>query len=138
MHMLLKQARHFMRMHATMENGVLLVAALIAASLLWNTVNSLQRNFQLQQQVDLTKQENELIALENDTLEFQKRYYQSSEYMELMAREKLNKIAPGERVIILPPAPEAEAERAARAPRQERTNFEQWLYFFFGEQKEQR
>ena len=117
-----------------MENGVLAVAAIIALSLLWNTMATLQRNFVLQQQVDITQQEVELLELETANLEFQQKYYESEEFLELSARERLGKIAPGEKVMMLPPVAE-EQEVTTKPKRQQRSNFEQWVYFFFGQRQ---
>lgn len=135
MHTLIHKFKLAIRPQLTMENGVLLVALLIAASFLWNTMDALQRNYQLQRQVDIMKQEVALYELENQTLEFQKKYYQSAEYIELSARQRLNKAAPGEKVIILPPVQEKQQKPglALRAKNNE-TNFEQWIHFFFGGQ----
>lgn len=121
----------------SLEDGVLLVALLVAASLLWNTIGAMQRNFQLQQRVDVMAQETELLSLETQNLEFQKKYHESPEFMELSARENLGLVAEGEKVIILPKQTEPQAETVALPARETRGNFEQWLYFFFGRSDEQ-
>lgn len=135
--MLFHRSRQFITRNATYENGVLVVAMLIALSLVWNTVSALGRNFELQQQVDLLQTENELFALENQTLEFQKKYYQSAEYIELSARERLGKSAPGEKVLMLPKAQEPAADAASGQVAQisERSNFDQWMYFLFSDKR---
>ena len=125
--------RNYVVHNANYENGVLLVALLIALSLLWNTVGALGRNFELQQQVDTLATEIEILHLENDTLRFQRLYYESSEYIELSARERLGKAAPGEKLIILPKVeepPETDEVPVSRLASQ--SNFDQWMYFFFG------
>ncbi len=135
MHTLFHKFKLAIKPQLTTENGVLIVALLIAASFLWNTMGALQRNYQLQRQVDIMEQEAALYELENQTLEFQKKYYQSAEYIELSARQRLNKAAPGEKVIILPPSQEKPAQTPTAAlTNKSETNFEQWIRFFFGGQ----
>lgn len=133
MHTLIHSFKRTIQPQLNTENGVLLIALLIAAGLLWNTMQTLQRNFQLQQRVDVMRQEVELTELENQTLEFQQKYYQSAEYLELSARQRLNRAAPGEKIVLLPAAPvdQKEVARQAAALTQQ-SNFEQWVEFFFG------
>lgn len=123
----------------TLNNGVLVIALLMAGVWAWSTIEAIQRNFKLQQQVDALQQQIAVSELENKTLQLQKKYYDSPEYLELSARQRLNKAAPGEKVLILPPntvkpaaeeQPEAGAE--GTAPITQRSNFAQWMYFLFG------
>jgi cell division protein FtsB len=132
---LFRHTRHFIQRNASYENGVLVVALLIASSLVWNTVGALGKNFELQQRVDLLATEIDLFKLENETLEFQKKYYESDEYIELSARERLGKSLPGEKVLILPPVKAIPEEKDTAQPARisDRSNFDQWMYFFFGD-----
>lgn len=121
---------------ATLNNCVLLVALLVASSWAWSTVEAIQRNFKLQQQVDSLAQQIAVQELENKSQQLQNKYYQSPEYLELSARERLNKAAPGEKVVILPPntvapAPANDAQ-VTETPITSRSNFAQWMYFLFG------
>jgi cell division protein FtsB len=126
--------------HITINNGVLFIALLIGFSWMWSTVEAIQRNFKLQQQVDAMSQQNAVQELENKSQALQNKYYQSPEYMELSARERLNKSAPGEHVIILPqntvkPAPESDIAVVTEEPITARSNFAQWMYFLFGKKR---
>jgi cell division protein FtsB len=131
--------RHIVRKlkeHATLNNGVLAVALLIGSSWAWSTVEAIQRNFKLQQQVDALGQQIAVQELENKSQSLQNKYYQSPEYIELSAREGLNKVLPGESVIILPPntvRPASEVDiPTSDVPVTSRSNFAQWMYFLFG------
>ena len=120
----------------TLNNGILAVALLITVSWVWGTVDAIERNFTLQQQVDSITQQNGYAELENETLKFQQAYYKTNEYLELSARERLNKALPGEKVLILPPntissTPPTEVKSTV-VPLSKRSNFEQWMYFLFG------
>ena len=95
---LLNRYRHYL----TIQNGTIVVAFLISMGWVWGTVQTLQKNFTYQQQVDTLTQNVELEKLRNQNLKFQQQYYQSDEFLELSARQRLGKASPGEKLIILP------------------------------------
>lgn len=120
----------------TLNNVVLVVAVFITLSWLWGTIQAIQKNFVLQQKVDDLKQEISVDQLENQTLQFQQKYLNSSEYLELNARAHLNKAMPGEKVVNLPPntvAASPEKNTASTVGIKSRSDLEQWLYFLFGQ-----
>lgn len=125
---------HRLRSHLTLNNGVLLVALLVTASWVWGTVGAIQQNFILQQEVDSLEQQIAFQELENQTLQFENQYYGSKEYLELSARTHLNKANAGEKLVILPPntVSDAPTTQSSVTPIEQRTNFQQWLYFLFG------
>lgn len=135
--MTLRQFANKVKQHANINNGVLIIALLIAASWVWSTIEAIQRNFVLQQQVDSLKQEIALDELRNKTISFQNKYYATAEYIELSARERLNKASPDEKVLILPPntkkADVTATNMQAATPITDRSNFDQWMYFLFGD-----
>lgn len=95
---------------------------------------ALQKNFMYEQEVTNMKNAIELAELEKQSLELEQGYYKSDEYLDLSARERLNKAQPGEHLIVLPKSAETPIVEKGRAvPVAERSNFEQWLFFFFGE-----
>ena len=109
---------------------------LIAISLIWNTIGVVQKNYGLQAQVDKLEDEIAILELQNQQLKYDIEYFKTDEYLELAAREKFNKKAPGERVVALPendtPDPLTEEEQAElKAKPQHVENLEQWLYFLF-------
>ena len=123
--------------YLTLNNVVILVAFLIAASWVWGSLGMMQRNYSLQKEVDFKKRQLQLTELQRDKLELQKRYYQTAEYQELAVRETLGLVRPGERVLVLPPNSDA-AKKAdvvssdvAVVPVQT-SNIEQWINFLFG------
>lgn len=128
--------------HFNLNNGVLLIALLIASGWVWNTVEAIQRNFQLQQKVDLLRQELSVLELQNKTIDFQNKYYKSDEFLELSARERLNKAGKGEKLLMLPANTKHAAkdevvlvDNLASTPISERSNLDQWMYFLFGKDK---
>ena len=121
--------------HFSVKNGVLLIALLLMISWVWGTVDAIQKNFELQRQVDTLSQQIGYQELENETLGFENQYYQSNEYLRLSAREHLSKAEPGEKLLTLPPNTVHDSPVAAApvtTPITKRSNFQQWLYFLFG------
>jgi len=119
------------------QNGTVVIALLIALGWVWGTVTTLQKNFNYQRQVDQLSAEVELDKLRNQNLAFQQKYFQSSEFLELSAREKLGKVAPGEKVIILPDSRDVKdtvkpTETVLTGQAEVPSNFQQWVRFFFG------
>ncbi len=125
--------------YLTFNNVVIAVAFLVAASWAWGSLQAMQRNFALQKEVDQKRRILALTELQKESLELEKRYYQTDEYRELAARETLGLVMPGERVIILPAnspdvvaADKAAANPSALPAQQQTSNMEQWLNFLFG------
>lgn len=124
--------------YLTMNNVVLVVALLIAASWTWGSIGAMQRNYRLQKDLDNKERQLQLVQLETDTLRFQQNYYRSDEYKELAVRERLGLVFPGEKVLILPPNSEAAKNadenygRVAIATPVQASNMEQWINFLFG------
>lgn len=128
------QIRLFIRHHYTLNNIVIGVAVLIALAWTWNTVGALQNNFRLQRQVDSLSQEVERDTLQSQNAALENQYYASDEYLDLQARQHLNKATPGESVLILPANTAHDTTSAADtlANQAPPGNFQLWLNFFFG------
>ncbi len=123
--------------YLTFNNVVIAAAFLIAASWVWGSLEVMQRNYALQKEVDLKQRQLQLTELQRDSLELQKKYYQTDEYKELAVRDTLGLVKPGEKLLILPDN-SAEA-KAADAPvaqvvrvQEAEPNLQQWLNFLFG------
>jgi cell division protein FtsB len=136
MKQMLKSLVRRIRQVATLNNAVLLVALLIASTWVWSTIEAIQHNFKLQQQVDALTQQIAVEELQNKTLELQRAYYSSDQYLELSARERLGLAQPGEKVVILPPNTVKPLEQTTAKQTEDtisqRSNFAQWMYFLFG------
>lgn len=117
---------------------VIAVAFLIAASWVWGSLGVMQRNYDLQKDLDYKKRELQLAQLQATSLELEGRYYKTAEYQELAAREDLGLVIPGEAVLILPPNSQAakDADNVATvqtvATGQQISNLGQWMNFLFG------
>lgn len=121
----------------TFNNIVIATAFVIAAGWVWGSLDVMQRNYGLQREVDLKRRQLTLTELKKDSLELQKKYYETDEYKELAARESLGLVLPGEKTLVLPPNSEEAKKidtpvRQAAAPEETTSNLEQWLNFLFG------
>jgi cell division protein FtsB len=128
---------HVTHNYLTLNNLVILIAFAIAAGWAWGSVNVMQRNYGLQHELDSKKQQLQVADLEAQTLQFEKKYYQSDEYKELEARKRLGLATSGEHVVILPPNSQAalESDKQTVAPTVaviKTSNFQQWINFLFG------
>jgi hypothetical protein len=131
---------HIRHNYVTMNNLVVLVAFLIAASWAWGSIGVLQKNYTLQKVVDEKRARAKLIELQAETLVYEQKYYRSTEYQELAVRERMGLALPGERVLILPPnsaAAKGKSQAVALGSSSskqsiEPDNLQQWVNFLFG------
>ena len=129
---------HVRHRYLTMNNIVIAVAFLIGLSWAWGSIGMMQRNYGLQKEVDTKARNLKLAELETQNLQYEQRYYQSSEYQELEVRKRLGLANPGEHVLILPPnTQQAKAADAVVANKPARileptSDFQQWMNFLFG------
>lgn len=131
----------FRHKYWTFNNVVIAVAFLIVAGWVWGSLQVMQRNYNLQKEVDFKQRQLELTQLQKDSLNLQKKYYESDEYRELALRDSMGLVMPGEKLLILPPNSEAakHVDQTAKTANdqvvgsQAQTgNLEQWLNFLFG------
>ena len=120
-----------------MNNVVIAVALIIGASWAWGSIGMMQRNYGLQKEIDTKNRQEKLVELETQSVEYQQKYYQSSEFQELSARKYLGLAAPGEKVLVLPPntntAKSTDTGAVQSTPRTTPpSNIEQWTNFLFG------
>ena len=129
---------HIRHTYFTLNNVVIFVAFLIAASWIWGSLGVMQRNYGLQKEVDYKKRELQLAQLETTSSELEQHYYQTAEYQEVAVREDLGLALPGERVLILPPNSQAVKDADTKASLRidvvpvQTTNLQQWINFLFG------
>ena len=128
----------FRHKYLTLNNVVVTVALIIAASWVWGSLGVMQRNYDLQKEVDYKQRQLQLTQLETSNMELEQRYYKTAEYQELAARQTLGLALPGEKVLILPPntAAAKAADQATQAQTanvsSQTSNFQQWVKFMFG------
>lgn len=130
---------HIRHKYFTLNNVVILLAFSIAAGWVWGSLGVMQRNYDLQKEVDLKQRQLQLAQVETSSLELEQRYYKTREFQELAAREDLGLGLPGESILILPPNSQAakDADKALSSKKtvavEQVSNFQQWVNFLFGE-----
>ena len=129
---------HIRHRYITPNNLVIVVAFVIGAGWAWGSVGVMQRNFDLQKEIDSKQRQQLLLELETESLAYQQNYYKTAEYQELAARERLGLGMAGEKALVLPPNTDAAKQADQVAIRQstvsekQPTNFTQWMNFLFG------
>lgn len=120
----------------------LLAFGVIALLVTWSGVKSIQTNYELQKQIAELTQQNSVKQLEKTNLELRNEYLKTDQYLELAARQKFGKAAPGETVYIVPKTvalansvelkakQDVKAEKEADKPTYQK-NLEAWGDFFF-------
>ena len=106
----------------------------------WSGIKAIQTNYGLEKQVSQIQQQNEIAKLENENLALQNAYYNTSQYLEVSARENFGLAKPGETVLLVPkdvalshtvaqPSAEETIISAKDLPFWQ-TNFRDWMNFF--------
>ena len=132
---------HLKHRYLTVNNAVIAIAFIIAASWAWGSIEVMQRNYRLAQELNYKQRQAQLVELEAENLAFEQKYYQSREYQELAARDRLGLAMPGEKALVLPPNSQKaiEYDQVATpkvASEAQPDNFAQWLDFLFGGNRE--
>jgi cell division protein FtsB len=123
--------------YVSLQNVTVAVALVVAMGWMWGTVSVLQKNYLLQRSIDDYDQQVQLAQLETDTMAYQQQYYRSQEFLDMSARDKLDKASPGEHLVRLPISDVPPEQRQAITGSVIRdagrpSNFQQWMRFFFG------
>jgi len=84
------------------RNVGLYIFVLIVLAIAWSGAKTLQKNYELQKQISVLKQQNNVLGLYNQTVDLQNKFYQTNQYLELAARQNLGLAAPGETVLLVP------------------------------------
>ena len=131
-----KLVYHIRHKYLTLNNMVIAIAFLIAASWIWGSLGMMQRNYSLQKDVDYKKRLLELTQLQRDNLSLQKNYYQTAEYQEIAVRDSLGLVRQGEKALVLPnnsqAAIDADTAKVSQTTQTKTSNLEQWVNFLFG------
>lgn len=123
------------------RNAGMLVFIVIVLLVSWSGVKSIQTNYGLQKQIATLQQQNEVQKLQNTNRALQNKYYTSSQYREVLARENLGLAAPGETELLISKdvalahtvaQPGRAAPTPSEVPKQPfwQRNFQAWINFF--------
>lgn len=128
----------FKQKYVNINNAVIFVALIIAANWAWGALSVMQRNYNLQKELDDKKKQLIVAQLDTETAKLAQRYYKTREYQELAVRGHLGLVLPGERVLVLPANSQAAKNEAlslqstSTTTDQKDSNFSQWMNFLFG------
>ena len=86
------------------RNIGLYIFGIIVLAIAWSGAKTVQSNYELQKHISTLKQQNDVLSLQNQNTDLENRYYNTSQYLELSARQNLGLAAPGESVLIVPQA----------------------------------
>jgi cell division protein FtsB len=122
-----------------------LVFVVIVLLISWSGIKTIQTNYGLQKQISALQQQNSLQRLQNDNLALKNQYYDSSQYLEIAARQNFGLAAPGEKEIVVPESVAlantvelASAKKSTQAtPPAYQQNFQSWVNFFLHRQNSQ-
>jgi cell division protein FtsB len=123
------------------RNAVFVLFVIIAFSLVYNTLKVIQRNYELQQQVDKLAAEVALIEIQNQNLKYNIEYYKTDAYLEVEAKRRFNLAESGEKVVLLPKDGDEEPEKfsssgieitTSKPKAKYQENLDSWLTFIFG------
>ncbi|KKU79713.1 MAG: hypothetical protein UY05_C0023G0005 [Candidatus Peregrinibacteria bacterium GW2011_GWA2_47_7] len=116
---------------------VLLLEFLLVSYMLYVLMSSVYRSYQIDRHIEQFELENTQLAVENEQLSKDFKYYTSPEYKDKIAKQSLGLVNPGEEVIVLP-ADETvvvsliEQEQESNERRWDSyTNAQKWWIFFF-------
>ena len=129
---------HIRHRFFTLNNIVMVIALLIAASWVWGSVQAMERNYALQKDLNRKERQLKLIKLQTATLQYEQNYYKSDEFKELAVRERLGLVKPGEKVLILPPNSKTaqnidkKLSKKTTTSQVQPSNMQQWINFLFG------
>ncbi len=86
---------------------------------------------QVNQEIRSLEEEKERLEKENQQLERQKRYYQSPEFIEREARDKLGLTKKNDLILIIPTPPDLSALKPKGKSYHQLTPWQQWWQLFF-------
>ena len=136
MNLKLRRFYHRIKHYFTLNNVVIVVGFLIAASWVWGSLQAMQRNYTLEHEVETKKQQLQIAKLQTENLQLEQNYYKTAEYQELVMRDSLGYAMPGEHQLILPAnsdaAKKADSTNTQTPTVQATSNIEQWMIFLFG------
>jgi hypothetical protein len=138
LHLKLNQLRYWVK-HSlfSKERIMFLLLPTMFVFLLYFSVQSITKNWNLQQTLNTKLQEKQLMELKVSNMKLENQYYASEEYQELMARKLQDKKANGETMVMLPINSEIAKQKHANQKfssnksEQDNSNFHQWMRFLF-------
>ena len=119
----------------TVENIVLCLAVILCLVWAYQSIVAMTKNWELAETLSERRKELELLTIEVEAAELENEYYKTEEYQELAARKYLDKILPGEKMVVMPDNSEAAKNKYKVEEKQVEeknySNFEKWMLYLF-------
>ena len=119
----------------SVENVFLLASIALCLVLTYQSVVAMSRNWELSEKLRAERKELELLTVETEASELENEYFKSDEYQELLARRNLDKLFPGEKMVVLPEnsveAMSKYKSTSSAKKEKEYSNFEKWMMYLF-------
>lgn len=121
----------------TIENVVLLVAIVLCLNWTYSSIEAMNKNWELSENLRAVQKNLELKKVEIETAELENSYYETDEYKELAARKFAGKQLEGENMVYMPENSEtarnkhADEVAAYVEEKKEYSNFEQWMMYLW-------
>ncbi len=116
---------------------VLIVGFFIVAYMLYNLAVSIYENYQIEKHIAEFEARNEELQNENQQKQDDLAYFISEEYIDKIAKQNLNLVNPGEKVIVIPDedlivlSQDEDTEALSEQIRASWSNPKKWWKFFF-------
>ena len=116
---------------------VLIVGFFIVAYMLYNLAVSIYENYQIEKHIAEFEARNEELQSENKQKQDDLAYYISDEYIDKIAKQNLNLVNPGEKIIVIPDedlivlSQDEDTEALSEQIRASWPNPKKWWKFFF-------
>lgn len=121
----------------TIENVVLIFAILFGLFCTYRSIEAMNRNWELAENLRASERALELKKIEIETAELENAYYETDEYKELAARKFAGKQLEGENMVYMPEnSEEAKNKHATEVAtnaeeKKEYSNFEKWMIYLW-------
>ncbi len=122
------------------KNLGLYAVFIIALSVTWSSIKIIEKNYQLEKQINQLQQEVSIQDQTNKNQKLKNEYFKTDAYLELAARKYFGKANPGEKLVLVPADvsqkyihPEAEpatAKTVIRTAPRFIQNLQDWINFF--------
>lgn len=113
-----------------------IIGVVFAGIISYSALHEAYRNKKIETEVENLRQEAKRIQSENDSLALKIAYFETPEFQEKVAKEKLNLQKPDEGVVVVKPAVQQEKvvevkDGIEKNVEKEVPNYVKWLNFFF-------
>ena len=117
---------------------VLVIGFFVVAYMLYHLTVSIYENYQIERHIAEFEERNETLRQENQQKLDDLQYYMSSEYQDKIAKQNLNLVNPGEKVVVIPDeslvilSQDEDSAALSADIRAAWSNPKKWWKFFFG------